>query len=190
MKLIGLAGYAGSGKDTVAKMLIDDYGYTKVSFAGPLYEALYRLNPIIDAWNEDKYAGGHVDIETVQQAVDRDGWEQTKREVPEVRRLLQALGTEVGREMFGQDFWVNQALQTARKLQRVVITDVRFDNEIEAVLAEGGKVYRVVRPGYGPVNAHVSDNALNDEDPRYTAVLLNDGTVSDLYRQVVSVVLS
>jgi cytidylate kinase len=74
--IIGLTGYAQSGKDTVAKILVENYGYTRVAFADKIREFLYETNPMYDS-----IAGEPV---FVKAKVDRDGWEVAKQS-PHIR---------------------------------------------------------------------------------------------------------
>ena len=180
--LLGLSGYARSGKDTVADILFD-HGFKRLAFADTLREAIYRLNPTVFLQNDD-WAG----FVPLQEVVDTFGWEQAKKVTPEVRDLLQRLGTEVGRDMFGTNFWVDQ---TFRKLesdpgQRFVLTDVRFPNEADAVRDAGGFVLRVRREGFGPVNGHSSETALDGYE--FDAFIDNDGTIPELATQVAELV--
>jgi len=168
--IIGLSGYAQSGKDTVAELLCLNYGYKRISFALPMRDAIYRLNPIVFNLNS-----------RVADLVDGDGWEITKQN-PEVRRLLQVFGTEVGREMFGENFWVDQAFKRAEEYERVVFADVRFPNEAQAIVDKGGQVWRVQREGHKPVNLHSSETAMDNW--RFDDVILNAGSLSDLADEV------
>ena len=172
--IIGLSGYARSGKDTVANYLVEKYGFVKISFADPMREALYRLNPRIDV------AEMHgVSLAT---AVDGLGWENLKADSPDVRPLMQRMGTEVGRQMFGENFWVEQAMKLAAKHENVVLADVRFKNEADAVLAADGALWRVSRAGFEAVNAHISEHDLDDY--HFTSHIVNDKTVEALYSTV------
>ena len=173
MTRIALSGYARSGKDAMAAILVEKHGYLRVSFADPMREALLALNPRI------QNGGSSTSLAWL---VRRWGWDRAKVDYPEIRELLQRFGTEVGRNLFGEDFWVGMAMRKAAEHPRVVFSDCRFENEARAVLGAGGAVVRVVRPGVGPVNAHVSDRALPDE--LITHTLLNDGTLEDLAAKV------
>lgn len=174
VEILGLSGWARNGKDTVADHLISKYGYKRVSFAAPMKEALYRLNP--------KITINDVPGLSVRLGVDLYGWDELKAHGPEVRGLLQRFGTEVGREMFGEDFWVNAAIDSIPDGSRVVISDVRYPNEADAVKKLGGKVWRVVRPGYGAANDHASEHALNDYNFDY--IIDNNASVGTLYDSV------
>jgi hypothetical protein len=137
-------------------------------------EALYRLNP--------KITINGIPSLSVKLGVDLYGWDDLKAHGPEIRELLQRFGTEVGREMFGDDFWVNAAIDSIKDGSRVVVSDVRYPNEADAVKKLGGEVWRVVRPGYGAANDHASEHALNDYNFDY--ILENNSGVQSLYDSV------
>jgi hypothetical protein len=95
---------------------------------------------------------------------------------------MQRLGTEVGREMFGDDFWVETALDRIPDGSKVVFSDARYPNEADAIRDLGGKIYRIEREGVGPANGHASEIALNDYD--FDDRIDNSGTVEELYAQI------
>jgi hypothetical protein len=167
--IIGLSGYARSGKDTAADRLVDKYNFTRYSFAAPMKEAMYILNPIVGS---DSISGFRY-----RNLVDTYGLDKSKDSYPEIRRLLQVFGTEVGRQMFGENFWVDIALNGIKE-PNAVITDVRFRNEADAIKKAGGQVWRINRDGIGPVTDHPSEVDLDKYDFDY--VIDNDFSVSDL----------
>lgn len=175
VELIGLSGYAGAGKDEVAKVL-GDCAWRRASFADPLRAALYALNPIITGDGAPRLRH-HVDVH---------GWDYVKRNHFEVRSLLQRMGTEVGRNLFGADFWVDQAFRGIERDggTRYVFTDCRFENEAQAIRERGGRVWRVTRPGIEAVNAHPSETALDLYD--FDSHIDNDGTLDDLHERVLA----
>jgi hypothetical protein len=172
--VIGIAGWARSGKDTVANYLVENEGYTKISFSTPMKEAMYRLNPRITI-NE-------IVNQPLRIGVDVYGWEGLKERSPDIRGLLQRFGTEVGRNMFSENFWVDYALNSVVDGTKVVIADVRYPNEADAIKALGGKVYRVDRDGVGPANEHASENAL--EGYEFDGTIHNQGNLEGLYYNV------
>jgi len=176
--IVGLSGYAQSGKDTVAEHLIKNYGYRRVAFADPIRKALYKLNPVVPV--------GEFNAIHLAQAVDGLGWEETKRLSDETRRLLQVLGTEVGREMFGVDFWVNQAMGNLGKFDKVVLTDVRYPNEYRAIKSRDGIILRIVKPGNSAVNGHSSETALDSH--AFDGTIVNDGSKEDLFAKIDKIV--
>jgi len=177
--VIGIAGYARSGKDTIADYLVDEHNYIKVSFSTPMKEAMYRLNPRITV-NE-------VQNTALRVGIDVYGWEGLKERSPDIRGLLQRFGTEVGREMFGEDFWVNYALDSIPDGGKAVIADVRYPNEANAIRALGGKVYRVERNGVGPANSHASESALDGYE--FDGTIHNQGTIEGLHSDIENYIL-
>lgn len=172
--IIGVSGWARAGKDTVADRLVKKHGFVKMSFADPMRKALYLLNPRIQVADLN-----HVPLAA---AVDGLGWEVLKAESPDIRPLMQRLGTEVGREMFGETFWVDQALKLVEQHENVVFADCRFANEADALVAQGGYMIRVSRPGFEAANDHVSEHDLDHYT--FDTYLENNGEIVDLDKQV------
>lgn len=163
MIIIGLTGYAQSGKDTAAKILSDNYGFERVAFADKIREFLYNINPMV---------GG----EPLQVKVDVEGWDKAKQH-PELRRLLQVTGVSA-RKLFGSEFWVNQTMRHFALHERVVVTDVRFTNEANWLKTNGAQIWRIQRVGVNPVNGHVSETELDDYPVDQT--FANNGSLEDL----------
>lgn len=176
-QIIGLTGYATSGKDTAAEGLVAE-GWTRVALADGVREALYNLDPLIECPISGKritlsgwMCDGHV-------------WDQLKK-WPSTRKLLQRMGTEAGRNIHGDDCWIKIAKRKVdAALGPVVITDVRFANEAAAIRSWGGKIIRIDRPGVGPVNGHCSESL----DFEVDAAILNDSTVEDLQGMLLDIV--
>lgn len=166
--IIGLAGYAQSGKDTVAQILVDNYGFRRVAFADKVREFVYELNPPMDPTFKETV--------TLQTVVNVNGWEKAKK-FKSVRETLQNVGL-AARTVFGNDFWVKQALREFSPEEKIVITDVRFPNEAEMVKRLNGQVWRVLRPGVNAVNDHISETAMNDYE--FDFDIYNDSTVTAL----------
>lgn len=174
--IIGIAGYARSGKDTVANYLVEKHGFTRYAFADVMRDALLALDPWIQMDSLPRIP--------LSQALRVYSWEDLKHHSEDVRPLLQRFGTEVGRNMFGQDFWVNQLMERVKAhATPVVISDVRYKNEATAVLQASGDIWHVERAGTGPANSHSSEGYLPDEIS-FDHYLYNDNTVEDLYAQV------
>lgn len=155
MILIGLCGAAGSGKGEVAKRLASSHSFAEISFADPLYEAVSAIVGRPVEWLKDRR-----NKESVIPWVGKSP-----------RELLQLLGTEFGRGMIDSDIWVRAAMQRADWMLsaglRVVITDVRFDNEAEAIREAGGAIFRVTRPDAAVLNyttaAHASERGITSD---------------------------
>ena len=175
--LIGLGGYAYSGKDAFADVLEKNLGWYKTYMSKALRESLEVLNPIVDM---DFYTGS-VKITRFKDIVDLLGYEKAK-ENREVRALLQRMGTEVGRKMFSEDFWLDLCFKDAVKQleagRNVVITGIRYPNELFAIQSLSGTSVWITRPENHAVNEHSSDNSLTPEDFDYT--FKNEGALEDL----------
>jgi hypothetical protein len=174
--IIGLSGYARSGKDEAAKALIEA-GFIRLAFADKLREVLYALNPYV----VDDTGYEHVNLQTV---IDDYGWDGYK-ETPwgsEIRRLIQRLGTEAGRQTLWDSIWVDATMNQIVPGQNYVITDVRFPNEANAVKQAGGRVWRIERPGVGPANTHASEVSLDDWD--FDIVVANDVTIEEYHNKI------
>jgi hypothetical protein len=164
--IIGLTGYAQSGKDTVASILVENYGYQRIAFADPIRDLLYATNPML---KEGYRVKGLVDVY---------GWDRVKVDYPEARRLLQELGVGA-RKVFGDMFWVKQALRQLEVEGNFVITDVRYPNEAKAIREHhGSQIWRVKRSGVDAVNSHESESAMDGE--KVDQIFVNNGTLEDL----------
>lgn len=168
--LLGMSGYAGSGKDSVAGYLVANHDFHRIAFGDSMKQCLYALNPIV--------AGGPEDtVWRIKDLVDLDGWDVAKQ-IPEVRSLLQRFGTEAGRDILGKNVWVNAAMALVGDHERVVFSDCRFLNEANAVRDAGGLVVRIARAGVGPANSHESETGLDDYS--FDRILLNDRGLPEL----------
>ena len=181
MRLIGLSGYARSGKDEAAKVLVEEYGFTRLAFADKLRDVLYALDPIVSVWQEWDSEPGLVTVQTV---VDRYGWNGYKETMygEEVRRLLQRLGTEAGRQTLWDSIWVDATLHDLDPNGNYVVTDARFPNEASAIRERGGYLWRINRDGVGPANQHASEISLDNEKFDYT--IWNNGSLEEYHQQV------
>ena len=169
--IIGLSGYAQSGKDTVANILVEKYGYKRIAFADPIRELLYEMDPPVPVG-----AGSEKHTVGLQNYVDVYGWDQAKQH-PIVRSMLQNLGVGA-RKVFGDTFWVYQALSDIAPQDKVVVSDVRFVNEADWIKDFTGQIWRVKRMGTAAVNEHVSESEL-DGYP-VDQIFVNNGTLEDL----------
>jgi hypothetical protein len=152
MFILGLSGYARSGKDTFADLLVAEFEFQKTAYADRLREALYTLNPIVVANGEHHgpvpYGYGGPVYRSLQSVIDEYGWEgyKTSPFSLDVRRLIQVMGTEVGRGIAGEDVWVAATFRNLDLSKNTVITDVRFPNEAQAIKDNGGYIIRIDRP--------------------------------------------
>lgn len=168
-KLIGLAGPAYCGKDTVGAILKTHFPLKTISFADPIRDAL-RLP--FSLTHEHFYGSlKEVPLPWVNKSP---------------RQLMQTLGTEWGRGMVHEDLWLILAEQKVEELHasgyHVAITDCRFENEAARIRQAGGVVWHIQRDGTKSVNAHKSEAgvafAWGD------TVIDNNGTIEDLVDEV------
>jgi len=150
--LIGLCGAAGAGKNTTAELLADSF--VQIAFADPLYQCISAITGVPVAGLQDR---------SVKESV-----------IPWLgkspRQMLQSLGTEWGREIVHPEIWIRIAMERAAQHmlvgRSVAITDVRFDNEAQAIVEAGGEVWRVVRGGHGclavDTASHQSEAGVSD----------------------------
>jgi hypothetical protein len=185
MEIIALSGYARSGKDEAAHVLVEEFGFVQVAFADKLREMLYQLNPIV---NFDVMGKTNI---YVQDVIDEWGWDGYKETAfgTEIRRLLQRLGTEAGRQTLWDSIWIDAALTGLPEDARVVVSDARFFNEFDAVRARGGEVWRIERPGVGPANDHPSETEAVGY-AHFALRLDNDGTLQDWRDLIVNTCLN
>lgn len=178
---IGLGGHLRSGKDTVADRLVAEHGFTKLGMSDALHEAMLALDPII-AYRH--VATGRFPLR-YSDSISDIGYVSTKKEHPEVRRLLQKLGTEVGRDMIGENTWVDIIARKVDALLKdgrdVAVTGIRFPNELRMVRSLGGTAVWVDRPGLDSASpaAHASETSVDDS--MFDRMLVNDGTLEHLY---------
>lgn len=182
--IIGLCGYARSGKDTAAKILTK-YGFKHVAFADKVREAVYALDPLL--WRE---TGRYETEETSLSAViDELGWEGYKSSewAEEIRTLLQRMGTEVGRNILGENIWVDAIFNDPTNFRKnLVVSDVRFPNEADYIYERyDGIVIRINRNNVGPINNHSSDNYVDQLDAAWD--IDNDGTLEDLENELLTI---
>jgi len=166
--IIGLSGYARSGKDTVAGMLIGLHGYDNRAFADGVRQFLVHLNPILE--------DGHRLNEVIRDY----GWEYTKGRT-EVRRLLQELGLGA-RDFFGTTCWIDRAMIGVKAGDKIVFTDVRFPNEAEKIKSLGGEIWRIQRPGVAPINNHPSESSMDDW--QFDKMIINSAGMEGLKQQI------
>ena len=140
--IIGIAGFQGSGKDTIADYLQNIYGFKRDSFAATLKDAVAA----VFGWDRELLEGRTTESRQWREQV--DPWWANRLNMPNLtpRLVLQRWGTEVARRSWHDDTWIaSLEYKLAQAHNDIVITDVRFPNEIAAVRNAGGIVIRVVR---------------------------------------------
>lgn len=140
--IVGFVGFIGSGKDTAADYLVNFHGYRRDSFANTLKDAVAN----VFGWDRVLLEGRTAEAREWREQV--DPWWAQRLNMPKLtpRWVLQYWGTEVCRQGFHDDIWIASVENKMRKTaDNIVISDVRFPNEIKAIHNAGGKVIRVKR---------------------------------------------
>jgi len=172
--IIGLTGKAGSGKDTVCEIIQQQFPSVGI-FA--LASELKRI------------------------ATDEFGWNGEKD--PNGRKLLQLLGTECGRMYGGENFWINKWKSKVKKWRSnvswnddhypiVLCSDVRFDNEAQAIKDMGGKIIKVEGRAYdmGNNQSHASENGINPDLVNFVIPNTMSTSLEDLKISVVTTLIN
>lgn len=205
MRLIGLAGYAGVGKDTVAAILAEEHGFKPFSFSDALYPEVARAFRVEIDWLKDRAIKDSPQPEMalvqcddmkfadiaahcimgakVGDTIDIRRYLALCKEPRTPRQILQLWGTEY-RRMQDPDYWIKKAndyvtLAWARGIPfpSLVNTSVRFPNEVGFIRSRGGQVWNVVRHIDRP-NDHVAEKGL--EASMIDRTILNTGTLDEL----------
>ena len=203
--IIGVCGFIGSGKDTVADYLQNFHEFRRESFASTLKDAVAA----VFGWDRTMLEGRTKEAREWREQV--DPWWAARLNMPELtpRLMLQLWGTEVCRKGFHDDIWIaslENKLRTSK--DHVVISDCRFPNEIKAIKSQGGKilwVQRGVTPHWYDIackankgdskaqqwlkdeGIHASETAWAGTD--FDHIVNNNSTIDSLYTTVKSLVI-
>lgn len=202
--IIGVCGFIGSGKDTIADYLVGFHGYRRDSFAGTLKDAVAA----VFGWDRELLEGRTPEARAWREQVDL--WWAERLGMPNLtpRWVLQYWGTEVCRRAFHDDIWI-AALEArlSRRSDDTVISDVRFPNEIASIRRAGGCIVWVRRgelPEWYDLavesncgtfdhmktaypDVHVSETAWVGTD--FDVEIDNNGSIEELYTAVKNLVL-
>lgn len=203
--IIGVCGFIGTGKDTIADYLVNIHQFRRESFANTLKDAVAS----VFGWDRELIEGRTRQAREWREQV--DPWWAQRLNMPNLtpRWVLQYWGTEVARKSFHDDIWIASLENKLRNSKDdIVISDCRFPNEIKSIKHAGGIVVRVARgpePEWYPIaaavnagnkhigwalakaelaryNIHASETAWAGTD--FDAVLDNNGTLDHLYQQI------
>jgi nucleoside 2-deoxyribosyltransferase len=186
--LIGFTGYARSGKDSASQMLVERFGFQKLAFADGVRVLAAAIDPYVDCGRDTHFTEGNSPFARYTELLRARGYEQAKA-CPDVRRLLQRIGTEAARAVFGDNVWVRLLSDKLCEMNalgpdgagrtNVAISDVRYQNEAEFIQRYGGIVVRIVRPGYGGNDTHTSEASIVDIDVDATLTATNLDELSE-----------
>lgn len=165
--IVGLTGFIGSGKDTAAEYLIQNYGFKPVKFADGLKDMMRAIGI------------------TTEELEDRKLKEQPHPllcgRTP--RYAMQKLGTEWGRDLIADNIWTNLWATRCADKRLVVTADMRFFNEAAAIEANKGIMIRIRRPATDPApetwpTLHASEKDIPHLPVHYEVD--NTGTIKQL----------
>jgi hypothetical protein len=202
--IIGICGFIGSGKDTVADYLVNFHEFRRESFANTLKDAVAA----VFGWDRTMLEGRTKEAREWREQV--DPWWAERLAMPTLtpRWVLQYWGTEVCRRAFHDDIWIASLENKLRSSKdNVVISDCRFPNEIQSIRDAGGKIIWVQRGNLPDwyqtaldANAghnyavqdlkmrkiHASETAWVGTD--FDSILDNNHTIDNLYKQAALIV--
>lgn len=138
--IIGLVGFIGSGKGTIADILTSKYGYIKESYANSVKDA----TAAIFGWDRALLEGDTTESRAWREQND-EFWSRKFGKPFSPRYALQLMGTEAGRDVFHKDIWVHTVERRCSDDNNYVIADVRFPNEIASIQEMNGIIVQVHR---------------------------------------------
>jgi hypothetical protein len=206
--IVGFVGFIGSGKDTAADYLVNYFGFRRDSFANTLKDAVSA----IFGWDRVLLEGRTKEAREWREQKD-DWWSQRLGVEITPRYVLQYWGTDLLRRHFHDDIWIASLENKARKTKdNIVISDVRFPNEIKAIHNTGGMVVRIKR---GPDPEWYEDALAHNQGPsnmrwalskmrldklkihssetawigsNFDHIIENNGSIDHLYQQIKNLV--
>lgn len=188
-KIVAICGLIGSGKDTVADILVSEYGFVKLSFAGILKDIV----AILFGWDRSMLEGNTPESRVWREI--EDPYWTSKLGIPTTpRMILQKMGTDIMRNNLHKDIWILSLDKCMNDLIRegknIVFTDCRFPNEFEFLRNKGALFIRIERgdkpkwwydyvdKGIRPDAVHVTEWGWINEP--YNNLIKNDGTIIEL----------
>lgn len=199
--IIVLSAPKRSGKDVIADILKQNFGYQRVAFADPLRKIcsetmqlplinftddslkdLLFSSPVSMRIEECERLSKIVNADEIQTANLMQHGRDVSFKTP--REVLQFVGTDLIRNHIAEDYLVRLALDVIKNTQgNIVITDARFPNERKELKTLGGTLVRIKREGYEG-SGHASELSIG-EDSEYDVIINNNGTLSQLRHDVV-----
>lgn len=190
--LIGLVGHAGAGKDTVADRLTNYHGFHRLTLADHVRDAALALNPVIEHNTPTADPTEPTAHTRLSELVATHGWHAAKQ-IPDVRRTLQRLGTEAGWKMHGVNLWTSRVDKELIDLidtndNPAVVTDIRMPHEVNWLTNDHGGILVGVRRDnaydLGDNSRHASEADIDKLFSRCTHLIDNNNSLADLFNTV------
>jgi len=180
MKIVGFCGRKRSGKDTAAAYLLTSQNYIKLAFADGVRKFVEIVDPYIP------YGKDYVRLSRL---LENYTWEELKLFQyvnVETRRLQQVVGTEVGRDLIGDNIWIDILEKEINRWGNLAsgfaISDVRFPNEAEWIRSKGGIVVKLYRNGIDMNDSHRSETEVDKVKADFH--IQNNGDVKEFYESI------
>ena len=191
--IIGICGLIGSGKGTVADILVENHNFHKLSFADKLKDGVAS----VFGWDRDMLEGDTDRSRIWREKADVFWSNETGGEVTP-RLVLQLFGTDCMRNGFFDGIWVSLVKQKILENPDTnwVIPDVRFPNEMRMINSVQGQVWQVRRGdmpdwfyqrrdnGIEPEDVHASEWAWIESDSNFDRIVSNDGSLEELLEKI------
>lgn len=190
--IIGLSGIQGAGKDTVGEILINEYGFVKLSFAGALKDAISALF----GWPRDMLEGATEESRVWRETVNEYWAEKTN--IPDFtpRKALQYIGTDLLRNQLCKDIWaciVESKITEMLKFNpntNIVITDCRFTNEFVILKKfDSTRIVKIERNNLNQTNIPTHSSETEWTDYPFDIILPNNGSIEDLKKLIKEVII-
>jgi hypothetical protein len=191
--IIGLCGAQGSGKDTVANILISEYGFVKLTFASTLKDVV----AILFSWPRDLLEGLTEESRLWRETID-DFWSEKLSILGFTpRKALQMIGTDLFRIHFNNDIWISivenkiGAMLKNNPNTNIVISDCRFANEFSLIKQfPDSHIIMILREKNNSINKLVHSSETEWINYNFDAILQNDNSIDDLKSNLKSLLSS
>jgi len=197
---IGVVGFIGSGKGAVGDIL-SKFNFEKISFASHLKD----VTSVMFGWDRKLLEGDTAESRDFREKIDSFWSKKLNREFTP-RLALQLMGTEVGRNVFGQNLWIHALENKINKDESYIVTDVRFQNEIDWIREQKGIIIEIRRgelPRWYKVASEANtgcqhstevmkDIGTHESEWKWIGnrnvdhVIRNDGSLEDLEQSIIS----